>query len=116
MPISRPKVRRGKAIEIAPRLIRSDCSRLGSASPVRDENALTPWLEVLLRHLAGQQPHLDLPLDVQATAFQGRVWEELRKIPLGQTRTYGEVAAALLRCCEAPILREVPAKSESRTT
>ena len=38
---------------------------------------------------------LELPLDVQATAFQWRVWQELRKIPCGQTRTYSEIAAAL---------------------
>lgn len=36
-----------------------------------------------------------IPLDVQGTAFQSRVWEELRRIPHGQTRSYGELAAAL---------------------
>jgi AraC family transcriptional regulator of adaptative response/methylated-DNA-[protein]-cysteine methyltransferase len=54
-----------------------------------------PWLSELLEHLAGQRPHLDLPLDVQATAFQQRVWQELRRIPYGQTRTYREIALAL---------------------
>jgi len=49
----------------------------------------------ILRHLRGEQPALDLPLDVQATAFQRRVWEALRAIPYGQTRTYGAIAAAL---------------------
>lgn len=37
----------------------------------------------------------DIPLDVQGTAFQQRVWEELRRIPAGETRSYGELAAAL---------------------
>lgn len=37
----------------------------------------------------------DIPLDVQGTAFQQRVWEELRRIPPGETRSYGELAAAL---------------------
>jgi AraC family transcriptional regulator of adaptative response/methylated-DNA-[protein]-cysteine methyltransferase len=36
-----------------------------------------------------------IPLDVHGTAFQQRVWEELRRIPHGQTRSYGELAAAL---------------------
>ncbi|MFM7350496.1 MAG: bifunctional transcriptional activator/DNA repair enzyme AdaA [Erythrobacter sp.] len=36
-----------------------------------------------------------IPLDVKGTAFQQRVWEELRRIPHGQTRSYGELAAAL---------------------
>ena len=36
----------------------------------------------------------DIPLDVKGTAFQERVWEELRKIPAGETRSYAEIAAA----------------------
>ncbi len=36
-----------------------------------------------------------IPLDVKGTAFQQRVWEELRRIPHGQTRSYGELAALL---------------------
>ena len=63
----------------------------------RDDETLRPWLADLLDHLSGQQPHLDLPLDVRATAFQWRVWQELRKIPYGSTRTYLEVAEALGR-------------------
>ena len=36
-----------------------------------------------------------IPLDIHGTAFQQRVWEELRRIPHGETRSYGELAAAL---------------------
>jgi AraC family transcriptional regulator of adaptative response/methylated-DNA-[protein]-cysteine methyltransferase len=36
-----------------------------------------------------------IPLDVKGTAFQQRVWDELRRIPHGETRSYGELAAAL---------------------
>jgi AraC family transcriptional regulator of adaptative response/methylated-DNA-[protein]-cysteine methyltransferase len=61
----------------------------------RDDEGLRPWVVPVLEHLDGHRPHLDLPLDVQATAFQWRVWAELRKIPYGSTRTYGEVAGAL---------------------
>ena len=50
-----------------------------------------------LRHLNGDQPHLRLPLDVQATGFQTRVWEQLRAIPYGSVRTYGQIASALGR-------------------
>jgi AraC family transcriptional regulator of adaptative response/methylated-DNA-[protein]-cysteine methyltransferase len=63
----------------------------------RDDGRLTAWLGELLEHLRGRRPHLDLPLDVQATAFQGRVWEELRRIPYGDTRTYREIAERLGR-------------------
>jgi AraC family transcriptional regulator of adaptative response/methylated-DNA-[protein]-cysteine methyltransferase len=37
----------------------------------------------------------DIPLDVKGTAFQQRVWQALREIPAGETRSYGELAAAL---------------------
>lgn len=55
------------------------------------------WLAAVLEHLDGHRPHLDLPIDVQATAFQLRVWEELRRIPYGATRSYADVAAAIGR-------------------
>lgn len=57
--------------------------------------ALGQWVTQILAHLRGQEPNLDLPTDVQATAFQRRVWEELRRIPYGATRTYSEVARAI---------------------
>jgi AraC family transcriptional regulator of adaptative response/methylated-DNA-[protein]-cysteine methyltransferase len=53
------------------------------------------WITALSSHLAGRQPHLDLPLDIRATAFQMRVWNYLQSIPYGQTRSYGEVAEAI---------------------
>ena len=63
----------------------------------RDETHLAPWVAAILSHLDGQQPHLDLPLDTQATAFQRRVWEELRAIPYGATRPYSAIARAVGR-------------------
>lgn len=66
-----------------------------NATLTRDDAALAGWLAEVRRHLAGDQPHLDLPLDVRATAFQRRVWEALRQIPYGETRTYTEIAEAL---------------------
>ncbi len=60
-----------------------------------DAEQLQTWLKILLLHLKGEQPHLELPLDVQATAFQWRVWQELMKIPYGSTTTYGELAQIL---------------------
>jgi AraC family transcriptional regulator of adaptative response/methylated-DNA-[protein]-cysteine methyltransferase len=63
----------------------------------RDDTFLKSWVDALVEHLAGTRPHLELPLDLQATAFQLRVWEELRKIPYGETRTYTEVAQAIGR-------------------
>src|SRR6185503_10222133 len=56
---------------------------------------LNLWLEKVLAGLNGQSPRIDLPLDIQATAFQWRVWEELRRIPLGETRSYQQIAEAI---------------------
>ncbi len=61
----------------------------------RNTNGLSTWVRALLRHLEGRQPHLDLPTDVQATAFQRRVWEALRAIPHGSTRSYSQIARTL---------------------
>lgn len=68
-----------------------------SAEIQKDRNGFRPWVQSLLRHLQGQKPQLQLPLDVQATAFQRRVWEELMKIPYGSTRSYSQIARALGR-------------------
>ena len=62
---------------------------------LRDEEAVDVALELLVAHLRGQEPHLDLPLDIRSTAFQRRVWNELAAIPYGETRSYAELAARL---------------------
>ena len=46
-------------------------------------------------YLAGRLRRFDLPLSPQGTEFQRRVWEELRRIGWGCTRSYGEVARAV---------------------
>ncbi len=73
------------------------CSEFPQADIARDETHLHRQVNALLAHLAGQEPHPELPLDVQGTAFQKRVWEELRHIPYGQTASYGEIARSIGR-------------------
>jgi len=68
-----------------------------AATIERGGSELDEAVTALLEHLRGERPDLDLPLDVQATAFQRRVWDELRKIPYGDTRSYSEVAQAIGR-------------------
>jgi AraC family transcriptional regulator of adaptative response/methylated-DNA-[protein]-cysteine methyltransferase len=63
----------------------------------RDDKSLGEWVGALVDHLQGKHPRLDLPLDVQATAFQLSVWKKLREIPYGSTRSYSEVARAIGR-------------------
>lgn len=58
----------------------------------RDDEVLAEWVAVVIDYLEGRTPHPHLPLDVQGTAFQRRVWEELMRIPAGVTTTYSELA------------------------
>jgi AraC family transcriptional regulator of adaptative response/methylated-DNA-[protein]-cysteine methyltransferase len=53
------------------------------------------WVKEIVQRVEGNPPRLELPLDLQATAFQRRVWQELQRIPRGTTRTYTQVARAL---------------------
>lgn len=57
-----------------------------------DGGRLGPWVAEVLAALDGRPPHPGLPLDVRGTVFQRRVWDALRSIPRGATRTYAEVA------------------------
>jgi AraC family transcriptional regulator of adaptative response/methylated-DNA-[protein]-cysteine methyltransferase len=61
----------------------------------RDDSALREQVQKILSHLDNNEPRLDLPLDIRATAFQRQVWDKLRAIPYGQTVSYGDVAKAL---------------------
>ena len=65
------------------------------AALARDDAALTDVASIVSDLANGRwRPEADtLPLDVHATAFRRRVWEALRRIPFGETRSYGEIAA-----------------------
>lgn len=62
-----------------------------------DTSATAPAREQLLEFFAGQRTDFDLPLDLLGTPFQRRVWQALRRIPYGSTRSYGALAAELGR-------------------
>lgn len=66
-----------------------------NAEIVKDAKILKDFVDEILKHLAGKKQRLDLPLDIQATAFQMRVWDLLRKIPYGETITYSQLAEQL---------------------
>lgn len=53
------------------------------------------WVKAIAKHLRGDSPALDLPIDVQATAFQWKVWRALQRIPYGETRAYADVAKSI---------------------
>jgi len=91
----------------------------------RDESGLGTYVEPIVRHLSGKLPHLDLPLDVRATAFQRRVWQELQRIPSGKTASYAEIAqrignpravrAVANACANNPVPLVVPCHRVVRT-
>jgi AraC family transcriptional regulator of adaptative response/methylated-DNA-[protein]-cysteine methyltransferase len=76
-------------------LVAALASDYPAASLVAGAAPLESAVEAILAHIAGNLPHLDLPLDVQATAFQRQVWDALRRIPYGETRSYAQVAAMI---------------------
>ncbi len=64
-------------------------------SITRDRHSIAQSVAVVIDFLEGKTPNAELPLDVQATAFQRRVWQELIAIPCGETRSYSEIAESL---------------------
>lgn len=90
----------------------------GAAEIRKDNPALQSAVNQIIAHLAGQQPSLDLPLDIVATAFQRQVWEALQNIPYGETRSYSEVAkeigkpkairAVARACASNPVALVIP--------
>ena len=89
------------------------------------DRGLGKWAQQIVRHLEGRRPRLDLPLDVQATAFQWQVWTALAAIPYGETRTYKDVAASIGRpsavravahaCASNPVALAIPCHRVVRT-
>jgi AraC family transcriptional regulator, regulatory protein of adaptative response / methylated-DNA-[protein]-cysteine methyltransferase len=91
----------------------------------RNDRILSSQVRSLLSYVRGRSPHPELALDVRATAFQQRVWQELKAIPYGETRTYREVAAAIGRpsatravaraCATNPVALLIPCHRVIRT-
>lgn len=61
----------------------------------KDDAELEEAVTSILKGMNGERAILSLPLDIRGTAFQMRVWSELRKIPYGETRSYGQIAEKL---------------------
>ncbi|CAM5531863.1 methylated-DNA--[protein]-cysteine S-methyltransferase [Streptomyces aurantiogriseus] len=61
----------------------------------RDDTFFGAAEEQLEAYFAGELKEFTLELRLHGTPFQRAVWSELRKIPYGETRTYGELAEAL---------------------
>ena len=69
--------------------------RFPAAEVVAEDAGLKDWAGRIVRFITAPDRNLDLPLDIQGTAFQARVWRALQKIPFGKTASYTEIAATL---------------------
>lgn len=84
----------------------------------RDEDRTSAVREQLVEYFAGERRSFDLPVAHRGTDFEEAVWEELSRIPFGETRTYGQVAEAIggtgnamevgSSCAANPVLLVVP--------
>jgi methylated-DNA-[protein]-cysteine S-methyltransferase len=84
----------------------------------RDDDRTAAAREQLVEYFAGERRPFDLSIARRGSNFQEAVWEELSRIPFGQTRTYGQVAEAIgdtgnamevgNSCAVNPILLVVP--------
>lgn len=70
-------------------------SEFPAAELAREQGDAAEWIQSVLDYLDGSHPGLVVPLDLQGSAFQLRVWQALREIPIGEVRSYKEVAEAL---------------------
>ncbi len=90
-----------------------------------NQSPRSEWLKAITEHLRGATPSLDLPIDVQATAFQWKVWRALQQIPYGETRAYADVAKAIGKpkavravaraCATNPVCLVIPCHRVVRT-
>jgi AraC family transcriptional regulator of adaptative response/methylated-DNA-[protein]-cysteine methyltransferase len=69
--------------------------RFPNATVLPDDGTISAWAEGALMAIEHPANTPELPIDVRGTAFQEAVWKELRRIPLGETRSYADIAAAV---------------------
>lgn len=89
------------------------CARFPKAEIVADGQSLKTWVESVTRFIDAPRHNLELPLDIRGTAFQRLVWKSLRRLRVGTTVTYAELARrigrpravrAVARACASNVL------------
>jgi AraC family transcriptional regulator of adaptative response/methylated-DNA-[protein]-cysteine methyltransferase len=99
-------------------LVRELKQEFSAAGFTRDDRGISPIAQQVQQLLRGKSAAINIPLDVQGTAFQQIVWKALRQIPRGQTRSYSDVAktigkpravrAVASACASNPVALVVP--------
>lgn len=87
-------------------------------APSRDEGRMSALHDQLVEYFAGERRSFDLEVARKGSEFEEAVWEEVSRIPFGETRTYGQVAEAVggmgnavevgKACAANPVLLVVP--------
>lgn len=83
------------AVYMAEHLRRPGWETFGERVPASDSPVLAAAVEQLGEYFAGVRTEFAVPLAPAGNPFQHRVWDALRRIPYGEVRTYGDVAAML---------------------
>ncbi len=83
-------IRKGSA-----QLVTEIRQRFPKADLVRDEKGCAALVAKVAKYIAAPFERFDLPLDIRGTAFQQKVWEEVRRIPFGETSSYSKIAEAI---------------------
>jgi AraC family transcriptional regulator, regulatory protein of adaptative response / methylated-DNA-[protein]-cysteine methyltransferase len=114
-------IKLGEDAELVSDLVR----QFPRATLVEDERELEDSVRAVVEHLEGHARQLELQLDAHGSAFQHRVWDALREIPYGQTRTYQQVAemigtptaarAVARACATNPVALAIPCHRVVRT-
>jgi len=76
-------------------LMRELAARFPKASLVRDDKGMKATVAKVAKYIAAPFRPFTLPLDIRGTELQQRVWNEIRRIPFGETSTYSKIAAAI---------------------
>lgn len=66
-----------------------------TTKPNPNNDQKIPVLSQLHAYFSGKQKEFDLPLQLEGTSFQQKVWREMQKIPAGKTLSYGDIAKCL---------------------
>jgi AraC family transcriptional regulator of adaptative response/methylated-DNA-[protein]-cysteine methyltransferase len=61
----------------------------------RNDESMSEWVIQIIKYLSGEELNLNLPLDIQATTFQSKVWDKIKSIPYGATASYSKIALAV---------------------
>jgi AraC family transcriptional regulator of adaptative response/methylated-DNA-[protein]-cysteine methyltransferase len=106
-------------------LVRDLQDRFRNAELIGGDREFESWVAKIVGFIEAPRVGLDLPLDLQGTAFQQRVWQALRKVPAGKTVSYAELAKrigaptatrAVAQACGAnPIAVAIPCHRVVRT-